>query len=268
VRIALLIEYSGRRFHGSQYQAGVRTVQSELEKALATYWRRPCRAIFSGRTDSGVHATGQVVHFDLDIPEDETIDLWRCCWGLNGIMSDDLSVTAAQIVPDQFHARFKATERQYVYRILNRPQRSALLSGTYFFIPRNLNVPVMTEAALLLSGQHDFSAFRSTNADNSNTVCDISSVKLLQLPEGRLEFWISADHFVYNMVRIIVGTLIEVGLSKRTPESLQNALQKGDRNLTGPTAPPWGLTLNAVQYPEAYKLFDSSILVSCPGERS
>lgn len=268
VRVALLLEYDGKRFHGSQYQAGVRTVQADLEAALATYYRQPIKTIFSGRTDAGVHARGQVVHFDVDLLGRE-LDLWRFCWGINGILKDDLSVTRAQAVPRHFHARFSATQREYCYKILNLPQRSALLRGSQFFIPRYLDVELMRDSARLLTGRHDFVAFRSTNSDRSNTNCDVSRVELLNLAEGQLEFWIAADHFVYNMVRIIVGTLVEIGLGKRTPESLQKALEEGDRNLAGPTAPAWGLTLNAVQYPEAYKLFDqSSELVSCPGERS
>jgi len=268
MRIALLLEYDGKRFHGSQYQAGVRTVQSELEKALAMFWRQPVRAIFSGRTDTGVHAAGQVVHCDIDLAP-EQFDPWRFCWGMNGIMKDDLSVRAAQAVPDDFHARFSARSREYVYRILNCQQRSALLRDRYFFIPRFLDVSAMIEAAACLPGHHDFAAFRSTNSDRSNTNCHITRAELLKLPEEQLEFWIAADHFVYNMVRIIVGTLIEVGLGKKPPESMQQALLEGDRALSGPTAPSWGLTLNAVQYPEAYKPFDQgSDLVSRPGERS
>ncbi|MGH9638220.1 MAG: tRNA pseudouridine synthase A, partial [Candidatus Angelobacter sp.] len=209
------------------------------------------------------------VHFDLPDQDETQFDLWRLCWGVNGILEADASIAAAQIVPAEFHARFQAVSREYVYRILNRPQRSALLRDTHFFIPYLLNVPAMSEAAKCLAGSHDFAAFRSTNSDRSNTNCSVSRAELLKIAEGQLEFWITADHFVYNMVRIIVGTLIEIGLGKRTPESLHQALLAGDRNLAGATAPPWGLTLNAVQYPEAYKLFEtSSDLVSCPGERS
>ena len=116
----------------------------------------------------------------------------------------------------------------------------------------------MAAAAAGLIGRHDFAAFRSTNSDRSNTECLVRRAEILKLAEGQLEFWIAADHFVYNMVRIIVGTLIEIGLSKRTPESLSDALIQGDRDLAGPTAPAWGLTLNAVQYPEIYNLFEPS----------
>lgn len=264
LRIALLTEYSGKKFSGSQYQVGVRTVQAELEKALSTYLRLPVKAMFSGRTDSGVHAIGQVVHFDVEVEE---LDLWRFCWGVNGILPHDLSIAKAQIVPPTFHARFTARKREYVYRILNRPQRSALLKDTHHFVSLPLTVEPMKAASHALLGSHDFVAFRSTNADQTSTICDVYRAELLNLGEGQLEFWIAANHFVYNMVRIVVGTLIEIGLGKKAPESLAEALALGDRNFAGPTAPPWGLTLNSVEYPEAYKLFESNSEMSCPGER-
>lgn len=251
-RIVLLLEYAGRRFHGCQYQVGQRTVQSELEKALATYFRMPVRVVFSGRTDAGVHASGQVAHFD--IPQKE-VDLWRMNWALNGILDDDLSIKASQITAPDFHARFSATSRQYLYRILNRQQRSALLRDTHYFISHPLELELMQQSSTCLLGRHNFEAFRSTNSDRSNTNCSVSRVELLKLGEDELHFWICADHFVYNMVRIIVGTLIHIGLGKLPPHSLQHALASGDRNLAGPTAPSWGLVLNAVQYPEAYNLF-------------
>jgi tRNA pseudouridine38-40 synthase len=168
-RIAALVEYCGKRFHGSQYQSGVRTVQSELERALSIFLREPVRAHFSGRTDTGVHALGQVVHFNATGGvEPESFDLWRFLWGINGILEGDMSLVAAQIVPQDFHARFSAVSREYVYRILNRPQRSALLRDTHYFIPHNLDADAMAEAAQCLLGRHDFAAFRSTRLLVSN----------------------------------------------------------------------------------------------------
>jgi tRNA pseudouridine38-40 synthase len=254
LRVAILVQYAGKAFSGSQYQVGVRTVQSELERALSLYFKSPIKASFSGRTDRGVHAAGQVVHFDL---EQDELDLWRFCWAMNGILPHDVSVSRAQIVSDTFHARFSARKREYVYRILNRPQRSALLKDTHCFIFRGLDLDRMKAATPALLGSQDFKAFRSTNADQTSTICDVSRAELLNLGEGQLEFWIASNHFVYNMVRIVVGTLIEIGLGKRAPESLSEALVAGDRNLAGPTAPPWGLTLNSVEYPDAYALFES-----------
>lgn len=269
-RIALLIEYSGKKFHGCQFQAGLRTVQSELEKALTILTRTKAKVTFSGRTDAGVHAAGQVVHFDLphgarvggseavQIRDADDLDLWQFTWALNGILPFDLSVKSAQVVPANFHARFTATSRQYVYRILNRAQRSALLKDTHYFIPFYLDQSRMQRAASCLLGTHDFSSFKSSNTDRTESHCSICRVEFLNLGEGQLEFWIAADHFVYNMVRIVVGTLVEIGLGKKASESLLQALKQPDRNLAGPTAPPWGLTLDSVKYPSVFKLFELS----------
>jgi tRNA pseudouridine38-40 synthase len=257
-RIALKIEYNGRKFSGSQSQLRVRTVQDEVEKAVGTYFRMPGRhttVIFSGRTDAGVHARGQVVHFDLNNIEE--VDLWRLCWALNGILPEDISVATAQITHDRFHARFSAIRRTYAYRVLNRSQRSVLLKDTHHFLPFELDLTKMTEAAGILIGSHDFAAFKSSNSDIGTTRCRVERAEILNLGEGKLEFWISANHFVYNMVRIIVGTLIEIGLGKRPMTDLGEALSERQRQKAGPTAPPWGLCLESVEYPEEYELFQS-----------
>jgi tRNA pseudouridine38-40 synthase len=252
-RVALKLEYHGKNFSGSQYQVGVRTVQAELEKALSIYARSPITAIFAGRTDAGVHAKGQVVHCDWS--NEEPLDLWRFCWALNGILQRDMAVVVAQVVPKDFHARFSAIKRSYVYRILNRPNRSALLSNDHHFVPQTLDLAAMREAAAALPGEHDFNAFKSTNSDRVSSVCRVERAELLSLGEGLLEFHITANHFVYNMVRIIVGTLIEIGLGKKQSGSLSKALSIKERDLAGPTAPPWGLCLDSVEYPASYELF-------------
>jgi len=251
-RIALSIEYAGKKFSGSQYQNNARTVQLELEKAVSTLVRQSTKVILSGRTDSGVHAQGQIAHFDV---ENCDSDLWRLVWALNGILPADVSVKAAQRVSCEFHARHSALERRYVYRILNRAQRSALLKDSHYFYPHRLDQKRMAKAAAYLLGDHDFASFRSSNSDRGTSRCRVSEAKILNLGEGRLEFWIAANHFVYNMVRIIVGTLIEIGNGERVPEDMSRALKGSDRNLAGPTAPAWGLTLASVKYPEAFHLF-------------
>jgi len=252
-RIALLLEYSGKNFHGSQFQGGVRTVQHELEKAVSVLAKVETRVHMSGRTDTGVNAGGQVAHFDFPFagPDDQLgqdLDLHQMAWSLNGILPRDISVDL-QVVPETFHARYSATKRQYVYRILNRSQRSALLKDTHLHVRQPLSLKPMQDGASRLLGQHDFSAFRSSTTSNANPSCLIYRAELLNLREGELEFWIAADHFVYNMVRIIVGTLIDIGLGKRGADAISQALLEPNRSLTGPTAPPWGLTLNAVRYP-------------------
>jgi tRNA pseudouridine38-40 synthase len=253
-RIAMRVEYNGKQFCGSQFQLGVATIQSEMEKAVSTLARRQVTCIFSGRTDSGVHSSGQVVHCDWPDREDQ-IDLWRIIWSLNGILPQAISIAQAQIVPKTFHARFSAEARQYVYRILNRPQRSALLRDTHYFISYELDLEKMQQAAAYLVGSHDFKSFKSRNSDTTTTICQVMRAEILKLPEGRLEFWIRANHFVYNMVRIIVGTLVEIGVGKSQPECIIQALNEPNRALTGPTAPSWGLSLESVEYPEAYRLF-------------
>jgi tRNA pseudouridine38-40 synthase len=254
-RIALLLEYSGKNFHGSQLQEGVATVQQEIERAVGILARQPLRVHLSGRTDAGVHAAGQVAHVDWPLALARP-DLKDLTWRLNGIMRSDLAVVDMAFVDAVFHARFSARRREYVYRILNRPQRSALLKDTHLHIRQPLDLKAMADAASHVLGRHDFSAFRSTNGEKSSPLCDVERCEILNLREGELEFWIAADHFVYNMVRIIVGTLIEVGLAKRDALSVSEALQTGDRNLAGPTAPPWGLTLSKVSYPDEFRLWE------------
>jgi tRNA pseudouridine38-40 synthase len=258
-RIALLLEYSGKDFHGSQLQEGVVTVQSEIERALAILARKKLRAILSGRTDAGVHALGQVAHVDwpCDPSDPSTMpDLKDLAWRLNGIIGSGLAVVAMTFVEPTFHARYKARQRQYVYRILNRPQRSPLLKDTHLHVRQPLDLKAMVDGASRFMGRHDFSAFRSTNGDKSSPLCSVERCELLNLREGELEIWIAADHFVYNMVRIIVGTLIEVGLAKRDAQSVSIALERGERDLAGPTAPPWGLTLTKVSYPDEFRLWE------------
>ncbi len=261
-RIALLLEYSGKNFHGSQLQDKHFTVQEEIEKAVAVLAKKELRVIFSGRTDAGVHAQGQVAHVDWPCEPPEFAgdistlpDLRDIAWRLNGIMGSDLSVVDMTFVDNSFHARRSAKLRQYVYRILNRPQRSPLLKDTHLHVRQPLDLKAMEDGALRLLGRHDFSAFRSTNSDKSSPICVVERCELLNLREGVLEFWIAADHFVYNMVRIIVGTLIELGLAKRDAQSISNALERGERDLAGPTAPPWGLTLVKVSYPDEFRLW-------------
>lgn len=277
-RLALKIEYQGKKFAGSQFQKGHRTVQSELERALRIFLRiadeTAFRITLSGRTDAGVSAAAQVVHFDYDerarvklglnvpvswqcdvVRAHDTYDLSRLCTAINGICYPDLSVICAQVVPADFHARFSATGRTYVYRILNRQQRSALMNNTHYYVHGKMNIDTMAEAAKRLIGRHDFLAFKSTSTDPYETVCQVKQAEILNLGEGKLEFWISADHFVYNMVRIIVGTLVEIGLGKRPASDLEDALQSKQRYQAGPTAPPWGLCLQSVQYPQHFNLF-------------
>lgn len=263
-RLALKLEYAGAGFCGSQYQTGVRTVQDDLERALSVLAKQPIRVAFAGRTDSGVHATGQVAHCDWPVDGFNTCtsvhdaslpDLHKLSGNLNGILCADLAVIGAQWVPAEFHARFSATCRSYVYKIANRTYRSPLLKSTHYFVPGKLDIEVMQAAARCLIGEHDFSAFKSSSPDRQTAVCRVTRAEILNLGEGVLEFRIEANRFVYNMVRVIVGTLVEIGLGKRPFASLERAINSAERNEAGPTAPAWGLCLTDVQYPAVYHLF-------------
>lgn len=279
-RIALKLEYFGKSFCGSQMQHGVRTVQSELEHGLAIFFRTGGNRVpvtLSGRTDAGVHADGQIGHFDIDarfiqasgLSSDLTAaDLKRMCWALNGILPADLSITAARVAADKFHARFSACGRSYVYQILNREQRSALSQDRSYFVPAPLDLQAMKAAAPAILGEHDFAAFKSSNADTTGSVCTVERSELLSLGEGKLEFWISADHFVYNMVRIIVGTLMDIGLGKRPETALSEALSSKDRQQAGPTAPAWGLCLKTVEYPAEFNYFGETVRKPDPQKKS
>lgn len=164
-------------------------------------------------------------------------------------------MASAQLVPDSFHSRYKATRRTYVYKILNRSQPSPFYLNSHYQVGTKLDLEAMNEALPGLLGNHDFSAFRSSSKDDSSSICRVERAELLNLGEAELEFWISANHFVYNMVRIIVGTLIDIGLGKRSRSAIADALVGQRRALTGPTAPAWGLCLHAVEYPAEYGLF-------------
>lgn len=250
-RLALLIEYVGHNFAGSQAQKNLRTVQGELEKAIFVYLKQKVNVILSGRTDSGVHASGQVAHIDIDAD----VDLKKFIWAINGIIKNDIAVRKITPIDRSFHARYKAIERTYAYRILNAEQRSPLKAKTHFFVRDKLNLTNMRLACQMLLGCHDFTAFKSANSDNSTTICTINSIELINVNEECLELIVKADHFVYNMMRIIVGTLVQIGLNKLEPGIIEKAIMTKQRDLLGPTAPAWGLELKAVKYPPQYNLF-------------
>ncbi len=202
-----------------------------------------------------MHASGQVAHFELpnDLAKDwADIEPQAFAWSLNGILPTDVCIKQADLVSTDFHARYSAVERHYVYCILNRAQRSPLHQGDHYFVRAPLDVDAMKEAIICLPGRHDFSAFKASNSDKVSPICEVNYAKLLNLGEGELEFSIAANHFVYNMIRIIVGTLVEIGLKKRSIDSLKAALIGAQRKLAGPTAPAEGLTLVSVKYPEPY----------------
>lgn len=245
-KLKLTLEYDGTDFFGWQIQAEGRTVQEEVEKALRVLLGHEVRIVGAGRTDSGVHALGQVASFSTErrLPEDAYLK------GLNGILPRDVAVVGVEEVPEDFCARRSASKKRYVYRISNRPVCSPLRRRTHWEIFRPLDVSAMREAAAHFLGKHDFSAFRASNCQAPTTVRELFRLDVLERGD-EIVLVFEATAFLKHMVRNIVGTLVEVGQGKRPPDDPVRLLASGDRRLAGETAPAHGLTLERVWYNRA-----------------
>ena len=240
--VRLDIEYDGSAFHGWAAQPGLRTVQGELEAALATVLREPVQLAVAGRTDSGVHALGQVASFVTQAEPGQ--DLAR---RLNGVGPDDVAVTASAAVEDGFDARHSATARSYLYRILARPAPSPFELNRALWWPHSLDLDALRACAAALPGTHDFTAFTPTQTDHVRFDRDILAASWGQIGEI-FEFRITADAFMRNMVRVLVGTMLEAASGRRSPQSFKELLAGVPRNAAGDTAPPHGLYLESVSY--------------------
>jgi tRNA pseudouridine38-40 synthase len=240
--VRLDIEYDGSSFKGWAAQPGLRTVQGELEAALATVLREPVELTVAGRTDSGVHALGQVASFVTSAEIQG--DLAR---RLNGVGPDDVAVTAAGVVEDSFDARHSAKSRSYRYRLLARSAPSPFEQHHALWWPHRIDLRALEACAAALPGNHDFTAFTPTQTDHVRFDRDILSASW-DLDGDLLTFRITADAFMRNMVRILVGTMLEVSSGRRTPESFTKLLAGAPRPQAGDTAPPHGLYLEKVSY--------------------
>jgi tRNA pseudouridine38-40 synthase len=239
-----VLEYDGTSFHGSQVQTGQRTVQGELELALARLDGRPVKTCLAGRTDTGVHALGQVAAFSLQ----RTIADAPLAAALNGLMPRDVSVREATTAPEQFSPRYWAISRRYEYRILPRAQRSALADRWAWHVPWDLNVEAMGRAAAALVGAHDFGAFgRPPQGRNSRRTVSRAVVSQCGV---LLTVSLEADAFLRRMVRTIVGTLADVGRGRLGPDSVAEALVAA-KDPVAAAAPAKGLVLAAVAYNRA-----------------
>ncbi len=249
MRIALGIEYNGIGFHGWQMQQqGIRSVQHVVEQAIATVADHAVRVHCAGRTDTGVHALEQVIHFDTEAQRPQRA--WT--QGVNVNLPDDVSVLWSTEVPEEFHARFSAERRCYRYLILNRPVRSALQHGRVTWIHRPLDAEVMHAAAQELAGTHDFSSYRALGCQAKSPVRTLYHISVQRRGEI-LDLDIEANAFLHHMVRNIAGVLIAIGKGDADSRWAKEVLELRDRSLGGVTAPPGGLYFEKVLYPEMFR---------------
>ena len=244
MKIALGVEYLGTDFHGWQIQkSGLRTVQGVVEPALSKIANHPVRVFCSGRTDAGVHAQEQVIHFETETSR--TDGAWL--FGGNANLPSDVNFKWAKEVNDDFHARFNAHARSYEYKIHHHPVRSSLKTGYYLWEPRSLNIDDMKKAAAFLVGEHDFSCFRGSMCQAKSP---IKTIEYLQIDEvgDNLIIKVKANAFLHHMVRNLVGTLLKVGRGEESTEWLLSVLASKDRKEAGPTAEPQGLYFVKAHY--------------------
>lgn len=237
------IEYNGRHFFGWQKQEGKRTVQGELEKALSTLLQEDVCVEGSGRTDKGVHALGQVASCKIE----NSIPLTKIKVALNNLLPSDVKILKVELVSDDFHARFSAKRKTYKYLVQVAGERPALKSDFIAYYPYKVDLEMMKKAALLLVGKHNFKGFCSSQTTAKTFDREIFDLKITK--KGNLyTFKVTGDGFLYNMVRIIVGTLLDCGRGKLNEEKIKKALLQESRADAGKTMPACGLYLEKVEY--------------------
>lgn len=245
MRYLITVEYCGRNYCGWQRQINAISVQEVLEEKLAVLLRHKVVLHASGRTDSKVHALGQAAHFDTET----VIPPQKLLCAVNSMLPDDIRVRDCRVVPDDFHAQYSAKRKTYLYKAYVDRISSPVKEGLYARIIPPLDVELMQKTAEKLIGEHDFRAFSSTGSTVKTTVRTVYRLQITRRG-NEIEFEIEGNGFLYNMVRIIVGTLIFVGKGKIPPENVDRMLQTGDRKAGGKTFAPEGLYLKSVFYPE------------------
>lgn len=241
--IKLVLEYDGTDYAGWQRQSDQPTVQEAVETAIESVTQAKVSVIGAGRTDAGVHAFGQVASFRID--RHMTPREWTRA--LNALLPQTIVVRRAEIMSDDFHARHAAKGKLYEYRILNRPERPAVQRHYCWHVHHPLDDAAMNQAALSLIGSHDFSSFETQPTENEDPICHLQRLAVYRQGDS-LQIEAYADRFLKQMVRSIVGTLVEVGMGRRPPDHLSTILSARDRSAAGKTAPPHGLFLMRVDY--------------------
>ena len=243
MRYFIEFTYNGSSFHGSQTQPNGNTVQAEMEAAFATILRQAVPLTFAGRTDAGVHADKMVAHFDIEkaVPANFAARL-------NNLLPDSIAIINLQPVQDDAHARFDAIERTYHYRITTRKDPFLYINHTR--LAPGLDFDAMNKAARLLLGKQDFASFCRVHTDVKTTICDVKQAQWIRESETEYTFVITADRFLRNMVRAVVGTLFEIGKGKMTEAQLADIIAAHDRCKAGHSAPAEGLSLVEIKYPK------------------
>ncbi len=255
MKILLKIKYNGAAYCGFQAQADGRAIQNVLTEAFTSLFSFPCAVTGCSRTDSGVHAAG----FCATVaPRTDTygedwcrIPVARIHRAVNVLLPDDISVIAAAVVPDDFHPRYNVISKRYEYRIYDTPARDPFLFGRAYHSVRRIDehsLSEMNRAAALFCGKHDFSAFMSTGSKITDPVREVYTATVKRSADGVIVYGVEANGFLYNMVRIMTGTILEIAYGTRSVEDVKCALETGDRQKAGFTAPPEGLSLTEVRY--------------------
>ncbi len=249
MRLAMGVEYDGSRFSGWQIQRNCRTIQGVVQQALSAVADHPVQVVCAGRTDTGVHATGQVIHFDTQAQR--SARSW--VFGANANLPKDVVVLWLRKVDGSFHARFSARRRWYRYIIFNRAVRPTFLAGRTSWEYRPLDEELMNRGARHLLGEHDFSAYRAVACQAQSPLRRIYRLEVTRAGE-LLYLDVEANAFLHHMVRNIAGVLMAIGVGERPPEWAREVLESRDRRLGGVTAPPQGLYLAGVSYPPRYDI--------------
>ena len=242
--IKLTIEYDGKDFNGWQKQPDKLNIQGTIEKAIEAVTGEIVELNASGRTDAGVHAWGQVANFKTN----SKIPIEKIPIALNTKLKKSIRVKNAEEVEDRFHSRLNCKKKTYRYVINNTEFASAIYRNLEYHIPQKLNINKMKEAVKFFEGEHDFKAFKASGTSSKSSVRIIYKAEITKNKDGRIFIELTGNGFLYNMVRIISGTLVDVGLEKIKPEEIPNIIKEGKRENAGKTLPPYGLYLLNVEY--------------------
>lgn len=258
--LKITLGYDGTAYHGWQRQQNAITVQQIFEETLSRICKRTVTVNGCSRTDAGVHARRFVCNMQGDCP----VPPEKLPYACNALLPEDIAVSQCEVVPEEFHARFDAVSKAYSYRVITGAHRDPFLIKRVWHYPYPLDIALMERAAGQFVGTHDFAAFRAAGSDTIGTVRTVQECRIVSEKDG---FWLftRANGYLYNMVRIMVGTLVAIGNGKLSPDAILDLLQSGERVDAGATAPPWGLTLEQVYYgrePEGNEQTENTVIDS------